>query len=122
MYLGTSTEAAGVQEGEDVETERSGQQAGEVSGLQGEPPAHAEAQEHQLISGTFQHKVLQHRPPLTVRPPVKLTRKEGAGGERSAEKRSEVTSILCVSVSNVPTLSEGSASLQTPAGGERKGG
>lgn len=74
VYPGTSAEAAWVQEGEEVEAEDSGQQAGKVCGLQGEPSAHTEAQEHQLLRGTAQHKVLQHRPPLAVRPPVKLTK------------------------------------------------
>lgn len=73
MYPSTSTEAAWVQEGEDVQAEGSGQHAGEVCSLQGEPSVNAEAQEHQLLQGTAQHQVLQHRLPLTVRPPVKLT-------------------------------------------------
>lgn len=73
MYPSTPTEAAWVQEGEDVQAERSGQHAGEVCSLQGEPSVNAEAQEHQLLRGTAQHQVLQHRLPLTVRPPVKLT-------------------------------------------------
>lgn len=75
VYPGASTEAAWVQEGEEVEAEGSGQQAGEICGLQGEPPAHTEAQERQLLRRTAQHKVLQHRLPLAVGPPVKLTKR-----------------------------------------------
>lgn len=72
--LGTSAEAAGVQEREDVEAEGSGQQACEVCSLQGELSAHTEAQEPELLHRTAQHQVLKHSLPLAVRPPVKLTR------------------------------------------------
>lgn len=72
MYLGASTEAAWVQEGEEVEAEGSGQQAGEVCSLQGELSAHAEAEEPELVHRTVQNKVLQHLFSLSVRPPVKL--------------------------------------------------
>lgn len=76
VYLCTATEAARVQEGEEVEAEGSGQQAGEVCGLQREPSAHTEVQEQELLGGAAQHTVLQHHPPLPVRPPVKLTQKD----------------------------------------------
>lgn len=72
VYLCTSTEAAGVQEREEVEAEGSWQQAGEVSSLQGEHSAHTGAQEAELLHCTAQHKVLKHSRPLAIRPPVKL--------------------------------------------------
>lgn len=72
VYLSTSAETAWVQEGEDIEADRSGQQTGEVCCLQGEPSAHAQAQKPQLLLSTVQHQVLQHLLPLTVRPPIEL--------------------------------------------------
>lgn len=75
MYLCTSTEAAWVQEREDVEAEGSWQQAGKVCSLQGEQSAHTDAQETELLIGAAQHKVLKHSLPLTLRPPVKLMRR-----------------------------------------------
>lgn len=72
-YPRTAAEAARVQEGEQVDAQRSGQYAGEVCGLQGEPSAYAVAQERELPRGTAEHQILQHHPPLGVRPPVELT-------------------------------------------------
>lgn len=90
-HLGTATEAAGVQEWEDIEAEGPGQHAGGVCSLQGEPSAHTQAHEPQLLHWTAQHKVLQHHPPLAVRPPVKLNIKKikelRAHTEPNAQKR-----------------------------------
>lgn len=116
-HPGTAAEAAGVQEGEEVEAEGPGQQAGEVCGLQGEPSAHAEAQKHQLLGGTAQHKVLQHRPPLAVGPPVKL--RDTKGRTSSRLRRAQRTSLYSPA-SHLPTLPEGFASLQTPETEARK--
>lgn len=80
VYPCTATEAARVQEGEEIEAEGSGQQAGKVCGLQGEPSANTEAQEPELVGGTAEHQVLQHRPPLAVRPPVKLPGQNSSTG------------------------------------------
>lgn len=72
VYPGASAETAWVQEGEDVEADHSGQQTSEVCGLQGEPSAHGQAQKPELLLSTAQQQVLQHRLPLTVRPPIEL--------------------------------------------------
>lgn len=73
-HLSASAKAAWVQEGEDVEAEGSGQQAAEVCSLQGQPSAHADTQELELLHSTAQNRVLQHGLPLTVGPPEELQR------------------------------------------------
>lgn len=72
-YPRTATEAAWVQEGEDVEADGSRQQAREVSGQQGELSTHAALDKAELLHGAALDEVAQHQPPLPVRPLGKLT-------------------------------------------------